>query len=102
MSGSGMPQPYAQIVIAEDLRDRVGDPSVRAQIDTALHALLQSVNSQVEHHEHLQFMVVVADEWTIANGCLTPTMKIRRSAIEAIADPQMEAWYEAGEKVLWA
>ena len=97
-----MPQPYAQIVIAEDLRDKVSDPAVRAKIDAALHSLLGAVNAELEHHEHLQFMVVVADEWTITNGCLTPTMKIRRSAIEELANPHMEAWYETGEKVLWA
>ena len=102
VSGLGMPQPYAQIVIAEDLRDKVSDPAVRAKIDAALHSLLGAVNAELEHHEHLQFMVVVADEWTITNGCLTPTMKIRRSAIEELANPHMEAWYETGEKVLWA
>ena len=101
VSGSGMPQPYAQIVIAEDLRDKVGDAGVKSKIDSALHELLQLVNGQVEHHERLEFMVVVAEDWTISNGCLTPTMKIRRSAIEEIADPQMEGWYNKGEKILW-
>lgn len=102
VSGLGMPQPYAQIVVAEDLRENLSDPAVREKIDTALHQLLGAVNAELEHHEHLQFMVVVADEWTIANGCLTPTMKIRRSAIEELANPHMEAWYETGKKVLWA
>jgi long-subunit acyl-CoA synthetase (AMP-forming) len=102
VSGSGMPQPYAQIVIAEDLRDQVGDAGVKAKIDAALHELLKVVNGQVEHHERLEFMVVVAEDWTISNDCLTPTMKIRRSAIEEIADPQMKGWYNQGAKVLWA
>jgi long-subunit acyl-CoA synthetase (AMP-forming) len=102
VSGLGMPQPYAQLVIAEDLRDKLGDASVRATVDAAIHALLEKVNAQLEHHEHLQFMVVVADDWTIANGCLTPTMKIRRSAIEELAKPHMEGWYENGAKVIWA
>jgi long-subunit acyl-CoA synthetase (AMP-forming) len=102
VSGLGMPQPYAQIVVAEDLRENLGDAAVRSKVDAALHSLLETVNAELEHHERLQFMVVVADEWTIANACLTPTMKIRRSAIEELAQPSMEGWYETGSKVLWA
>jgi long-subunit acyl-CoA synthetase (AMP-forming) len=102
VSGLGMPQPYAQIVVAEDLREKLGDEAVRSKVDAALNSLLKNVNAELEHHEHLQFMVVVADDWTIANGCLTPTMKIRRSAIEELANPNMEGWYETGSKVLWA
>jgi long-subunit acyl-CoA synthetase (AMP-forming) len=102
VSGLGMPQPYAQIVVAEDLRENLGDAAVRSKVDAVLHSLLETVNAELEHHERLQFMVVVADEWTIANACLTPTMKIRRSAIEELAQPSMEGWYETGSKVLWA
>ena len=48
-------------------------------------------------------MIVVAREpWTIENGCLTPTMKIKRSRIEADAAPQIEAWYASTGRVVWA
>ena len=47
-------------------------------------------------------MIVIAREpWTIENGCLTPTMKIKRSRIEEGAAPQIEAWYAGSSKVVW-
>ena len=101
VSGSGYPQPYAQVVIAEDYRDKLGDASIKAEVHAALEALLKEVNAKVEHHENLEYIVVTPDDWTIANGHLTPTMKIRRSSIEDAVTDQVEGWYGRGEKVFW-
>ena len=68
VSGLGRPQPYAQVVIAEDLRGQLGDQAVRDSIHAGLEALLKTVNETVEHHERLQFLAVTSDDWTIANG----------------------------------
>jgi long-chain acyl-CoA synthetase len=65
-------------------------------------ALLAKVNEAVASHEHLQFIVIATDPWTMANGCLTPTMKIRRSRIEASVAEAVSAWYEAPGPVVWA
>jgi len=101
VSGSGYPQPYAQVVIAEDYRDKLENASIKAEVQAALEALLKEVNSKVEHHENLEFIVVTPDDWTIANSHLTPTMKIRRSSIEDAVTDQVEGWYDRGEKVFW-
>ena len=42
------------------------------------------------------------EPWTMANGCLTPTMKIRRSRIEASVAGAVAAWYDAPGPVVWA
>ena len=102
VSGLGRPQPYAQVVIAEDLRGQLGDQAVRESIHAGLEQLLKTVNQTVEHHERLQFLAVTSDEWTIANGFLTPTMKIRRSAIEEATADRVDAWYDDGAKIVWA
>jgi long-subunit acyl-CoA synthetase (AMP-forming) len=50
-------------------------------------ALLKDVNAQLVGHEKLHMLVVAKEPWSIENGCLTPTMKIKRSRIEgAVAD----------------
>ena len=102
VSGNGFPQPYAQIVVAEDLRDHLSEPSTKKEVEDALGALLDRVNASLEHHEKLQFMVVVSDEWSIANGFLTPTMKIRRTAIEDASEANVDGWYNAGKPIVWA
>jgi long-subunit acyl-CoA synthetase (AMP-forming) len=48
-------------------------------------------------------MIVVANEpWSIENGFLTPTMKIRRSRIESAVTHAVESWYATGSTVHWA
>ncbi|MCO4746002.1 MAG: AMP-binding protein [Proteobacteria bacterium] len=102
VSGLGQPQPFAQVVLAEDLRPKLKDEAVRTKITEELSALLARVNSEVEHHERLQFLAITSDEWSIANGMLTPTMKIRRNSIEDATKDQVEGWYEAGDKIVWS
>ena len=102
VSGSGFPQPYAQIVVAEDLRERLNDISVKQGIESGVEELFSAVNAKVEHHERLQFIAIVSDDWSIANGFLTPTMKIKRQAIEDATKDRVEGWYNEGKQLIWA
>jgi len=101
VSGVGQQAAYALVVLAEDLRPRTGDAAVRARVEQELGALLKQVNARVADYERLQMIVVAREPWTIENGCLTPTMKIKRSRIEDVAAPQIEAWYAGHRPVVW-
>ena len=61
VSGVGQPAAYALVVLAEDLRPRIGDAAVRAQVEQELDALLKQVNARVADYEQLH-MIVVARE----------------------------------------
>ena len=102
VSGSGQPAAHAMVMLDENLRPRLGDAAVRAQVESELTTLLTQVNATLASHEHLQFIVVAAEPWTMANGALTPTMKIRRSRIEGSVAGAVAAWYEAPGPVVWA
>jgi long-chain acyl-CoA synthetase len=95
VAGSGQPAAHAMVMLDENLRPSLADSSVRTQVEGELSDLLAEVNAALASHEHLQFIVVVTDPWTMANGCLTPTMKIRRSRIEASVSEAVAAWYDA-------
>jgi long-chain acyl-CoA synthetase len=48
-------------------------------------------------------MVVIANEpWSVDNGCLTPTLKIKRAKIEAMVEPQVDKWFDGKDKVMWS
>jgi long-chain acyl-CoA synthetase len=101
VAGSGQPWTHAVIQLAEHLRERLDDPEVRAETSRRLAALLDSVNGQLPAYERLAFIAVAKERWTPESGLLTPTMKLRRSAIERRYEAKLEAWYERGEKVVW-
>ena len=102
VSGVGQPSAYAVVVLDEFLRPRTGEPEVRARVEAELAQLLEEVNAAVASHERLRLLVVAREPWSIENGLLTPTMKIKRSRIEAAVAPQVEGWFAAQGVVLWA
>ncbi|KRB96860.1 AMP-binding acetyl-CoA synthetase [Hydrogenophaga sp. Root209] len=102
VSGVGQATPYAALLLDEALRPRLTDAAVRDQVQAALTELLNQVNARLGSHEQLQFLAVAREPWSIENGCLTPTMKIKRSRIEASMAPHLPQWYEQPQAVIWA
>jgi long-chain acyl-CoA synthetase len=102
VSGVGQQAAYALVVLNETLRPRIGDAAVRAEVEQSLGALVKQVNAQLSDYEHLRMIVVAKEPWTIENGCLTPTMKIKRSRIETEAEPMVDKWYQGTGLVVWA
>jgi len=80
----------------------VGDPAVRERVTGELAAILKKVNAGLADYEQVRMIVVAREPWGIDNGFLTPTMKIKRSRIEAAMAPQVDAWYAQPGPVIWA
>jgi long-chain acyl-CoA synthetase len=99
--GSGMTAPFAMAVLTPPLRKELAPSGHRADIEAKLLAELNSVNSQLEHHEQLRFLVISEQPWTIDNELLTPTFKVRRAALEQRFSPRFAAWESSQTKVIW-
>jgi long-chain acyl-CoA synthetase len=102
VSGAGQAQAYAMVVLAESLRPKQNDPAVRKEVEKELDQLLKDVNDVLAGYEKLQMLVIAKEPWTIENGSLTPTMKIKRNRIETDVAPRVEGWYSGKVKVQWA
>ena len=94
--GSGLPQPIALIVLSEEGRKKSAQDA-----QTSLTETLESVNSQIDHHESMKKFIVMKEEWTIENGLLTPTMKVKRNDLEKAHAGKYETWYEEDGSILW-
>ena len=102
VSGSGFDKAYALVVLAEELRPKMHLDHVRAQVQSELSELLDQVNKQIADYEQLKMLVIAKEAWSIENGCLTPTMKIKRSRIEFTVQHDVDNWYANSESVVWA
>ncbi len=98
VTGSGLPQPVAILSLAESLRPKASTADGRAELEPQLEALLRDVNAKLPGHEKLDRFYVAPEAWTIDNEMLTPTMKIRRSAIDARYGDKIG---EEGPKIVW-
>jgi long-subunit acyl-CoA synthetase (AMP-forming) len=102
VSGVGRESAYAMVVLAEEWREKLDSSDVKRQVEAELGQLLETVNHVVLPRERLHMLVALTEPWTIENGCLTPTMKIKRKRIEASVEEKLDAWYSAGARVIWA
>ena len=102
VSGSGFESAYALVVLAEDLRPKLKQSDVRSEVEKALADLLAEVNQEIADYERLKMLVVASEPWSIENGCLTPTMKIKRSRIEYAVQHQLDNWYASRSNIIWS
>ena len=77
VTGNNLKQPIALVVLTPEAKAHNPD-----HIQHSLERTLNKVNDQLESHAKLDSLVVVKDAWTIENGLLTPTLKIKRHLIE--------------------
>ncbi|MGL5452097.1 MAG: AMP-binding protein [Aeromonas sp.] len=93
--GCGMSQPIALIQLTH--RAMMAD---RGHINATLEATRMRVNGQLESHAKLRGMLVVKQPWTIENGRLTPTMKIKRHLLEQHYAHAEDRW-PASQVIVW-
>ena len=99
--GSGMSAPFCLAVLVPDLRQATDSPLRRETLSHALAHELDRVNNQLELHEQLRFLVVCHQPWTTDNGLLTPTLKVRRTALEERFNNNFTRWDQSKSRVLW-
>jgi long-chain acyl-CoA synthetase len=56
--------------------------------------IVEDVNKKLAHFETIKKIIVVPDEFTIASGEITPTLKLKRRVIEAKYKEQIDALYQ--------
>lgn len=102
VTGPSQPQPFVLLMPSLDAQKELRDGQAsRDSLTREFAGLLEQVNATLEDHEKLDYAVVVKEQWTMENGFLTPTMKIKRNVIEERYLPQADHWKKAGAKVVW-
>jgi len=94
--GLAVPQPLALVVLSE-----LGHAAGRDSVTHSLTNTLNIVNANLAHYERIKAVIVVRENWSVDNGLLTPTMKIRRNVLNERYQTLYQQWYEEGEAVVW-
>ena len=100
--GSNFPQPFALVMLNAEAAARTRDARARAQLEDSLGNHLLMVNQPLDPHEQLELIVVMTEPWTVDNGLITPTFKVKRNEIEARFGRQFGVWAGDKERVVWA
>jgi long-chain acyl-CoA synthetase len=93
--GHAMPSAMAICILSPQGREENA-----SNLSLALSEHLKKVNEHLEPHEKLSKMILLKEEWTIDNGILTPTLKIKRKSVDQQYQENYENWQAQPESVL--
>jgi len=101
LMGQGQPSPFAIVVLAPAVRERCVDPQEREAVERSLAERMQAVNEDLDAFERLNMIVIAEGPWTVGNGLMTPTLKIRRGLVEEHYRRLIDEWESRGTAVVW-
>jgi long-chain acyl-CoA synthetase len=78
-----------QGVATEDAAALVNDPKVVK----AYQEIVDRVNCGLAHYESIKRVCVVADEWSVEDGTMTPSMKLKRRVVNERYAKEISAFY---------
>ena len=87
--GTGVPQPMALVTLSDG-----GKLKSKEEVAQIFSELISTINPALEKFEMLEKIVIMKNSWTIANGLITPTLKVKRNEIERMHLPKYPSWFE--------
>lgn len=94
--GLGMPQPIALVVPSE-----IGLAKGKDGLKQSLKDSLVNVNQELPNYRKISTLVVVREAWSVDNGLLTPTLKVKRNVMSQRYQDLLLGWHEDKEAVVW-
>jgi long-chain acyl-CoA synthetase len=64
-----------------------------AKVRELYQGIVEDLNKKLAHFETIKKILLVPDEWDVASGEITPTLKLKRRVIEAKYKDQIDALY---------
>lgn len=101
LMGAGQPSPFAVVTLSEAAHNECMDRQARAAAEQSLSGMLESLNATLEPFERLSKIVIADGPWSVANGLVTPTLKLRRNLLEALYQQRIEEWGAQDGAVVW-
>jgi long-chain acyl-CoA synthetase len=101
VTGANMGQPLGIVMLSPVAAERTGSDADRQALMAELTRHLDDVNARLDPHEQLDVLVVIKTPWTVDNGFITPTFKVKRNSIEEAYGSKYESWVAKRAKVIF-
>jgi long-chain acyl-CoA synthetase len=101
VTGANLGQPLGLLLLSADGVKRTESESERALLVTELTQHLAKINLQLDPHEQMDCLVLLKTPWTVENGFITPTFKVKRNRMEEVFASKMEGWVAQRKKIVF-
>jgi long-chain acyl-CoA synthetase len=100
VAGANMGQPLGIAMLSPQGLQHASSDVERAALMAELTKHLEDVNARLDPHEQLHTLVVIKTPWTVDNGFITPTFKVKRNRIEEAYGAKFEGWVDKRAKLV--
>ena len=101
VTGANLGQPLGIVMLNAEAAKLALDAVGRAAMEVSLTEHVRTINATLDPHEQLDCVVLVSTPWSVDNGFITPTFKVKRNRIEEAYSPMFERWVSARTMVVW-
>jgi long-chain acyl-CoA synthetase len=101
VTGANLGQPLGIAMLNLEGITKSQSADGRKEIEASLTAHLAAINDKLDPHEQLDCVVVITEPWSVDNGFITPTFKVKRNRIEEVYGSNYEKWVGSRKKVIW-
>ncbi|MBH9553630.1 AMP-binding protein [Inhella gelatinilytica] len=98
--GANMGQPLGLGMLGPDAVKQLETPEQAAELKASLEAHLKAINEKLDPHEQMDCLVLFKQPWTVENGFITPTFKVKRNVIDDTYGTRYEKWAESRQKII--
>jgi long-chain acyl-CoA synthetase len=102
VAGANLGQPLGIVMLNAQAAAKAADNGARGALEQSLSEHLTHINASLDPHEQLDCLVVVTEPWTVDNGFITPTFKVKRNRIEEAYAPRYEGWVGSHRVIVWS
>jgi long-chain acyl-CoA synthetase len=97
VAGANLNQPLGIAMLSPQGLARAASDAAGLQAELTKH--LDDVNARLDPHEQLDTLVLIKTPWTVDNGFITPTFKVKRNRVEEVYAGKFDAWVGKRAKV---
>ena len=96
VTGRTLDQPIALVVLSE-----IGLKAPKSEVTASLDATRKEVNASLPNYARIEKIIITKEGWSVDNGILTPTLKIKRNVLEDRYIFLIEKSAKTSETIIW-
>ena len=96
VAGIGLPQPLCIATLSD-----IGKAKEQSLLEEELSALLSKINETLDSYKRISTIVVLNENWNVENGMTTPTLKIKRNAVDKKYMDNFLKWHDDKRNVIF-
>lgn len=94
--GLGCEQPLALVNLSE-----IGLAKSKEDLIEGLEETRKQVNQNQPNYQKIAKIVIIKEDWAVDNGCLTPTLKVKRNVVNQKYNAKCLKWQHESDTILF-